>query len=199
MFSTTCQVKRGDTVMGSVPQDLMDNQLAQGFLVGSDLVSTGKGKTWTRIDQVPELPGKLKRARSQAPRPARKAEPEVLIADEPLRPARPVLKPDSRLTQCPDCGAEVSLRAVSCPRCAAPLVEGSAAQFHGGVQTIQATSKKLKGQLIASSLLAIVGTVGIFTAASDPKPQDISYAVWMLFIGFAWFIVTRFRIRWNHR
>ena len=145
MFSTTCQVKRGDTVMGSVPQDLMDNQLAQGFLVGSDLVSTGKGKTWTRIDQVPELPGKLKRARSQAPRPARKAEPEVLIADEPLRPARPVLKPDSRLTQCPDCGAEVSLRAVSCPRCAAPLVEGQRPNSTVGCRRFRRPARSSRG------------------------------------------------------
>ncbi|MBI3881789.1 MAG: NINE protein [Verrucomicrobia bacterium] len=35
----------------------------------------------------------------------------------------PPLLPESKLTACPDCGAEVSRRAMSCPRCGGPVAQ----------------------------------------------------------------------------
>lgn len=126
------------------------------------------------------------------------------------------------LLNCPDCGQQVSTRAKACPKCAYPInpsVRPAAVPrpppptpraapppavliAAPPVQTIERTSKALKGQVLASALLAIAGM--FMTCATRAAPaQDRIPAIGqfgaLLFVGgIVWFIVTRIRIWWHH-
>lgn len=102
------------------------------------------------------------------------------------------------ITECSDCGGQVSTQAASCPHCGAP-VTGRAVSTP--LTTVQQTSKPLKRDLALSSVLLVIGlfwTIVSCGASKEPKlPDRISVIV--LVIAFVWHSITRFRIWWHHK
>ena len=75
------------------------------------------------------------------------------------------------LTQCPDCGKEVSTSAVACPNCGAPIAGASEAKAAGAqLTTTQATSKKIKTQQAISAIMFLVGMVWLIGTSSRIRP-----------------------------
>lgn len=106
------------------------------------------------------------------------------------------------LIQCPECGAQVSSSAGSCPKCAYPIAGGGSTQAHGGkVQTIEQTSKPLKLQALLSALLTTVGFAVLLVALGlGPQPSGLVLALGTLsFVGgLIWFTFVRLLIWWHH-
>lgn len=103
------------------------------------------------------------------------------------------------LSNCQECGNEVSTFAASCPRCGAPV----AAQGAGTpLSTIQLTSKRLKVHMIVSALAFWIGLIWYVipvVQGRDPDPSRNPVAVILLVIGIAWYIITKLRIWWHHK
>ena len=68
------------------------------------------------------------------------------------------------------------------------------------VTTIQLTSKKLKFHKVISYFLITLGILMILMNSGDNHDKHglLWGSIWAL-IGFAWLIVTRVRIWWNHK
>jgi len=96
------------------------------------------------------------------------------------------------LINCPECGAQVSSSAESCPKCAYPIAGGGSTQAHAGkIQTVEQTSKSYKLQQLLSSLL-IIGSI-VVMIAGDPSSGAIGTLV-----GLIWYISARFMTWWHH-
>lgn len=68
--------------------------------------------------------------------------------------------------------------------------------------TVQETSKRLKLHTLGSVFLLIVGLVWLIIAIqaeSGSNNVNTTIPAFMVWIGFIWFIVTRFRIWWHHK
>lgn len=105
------------------------------------------------------------------------------------------------LIKCPECGAQVSSSAESCPKCAYPIAGGGTTQAHGGkIQTVEQTSKRYKLQQLLSSLLIIGSVVVIIAGFSGDQPSSGAgaFGVFGLLMGLIWFIVVRFMTWWHH-
>jgi hypothetical protein len=115
------------------------------------------------------------------------------------------------LVNCPDCGEPVSTRAKACPRCAHPInpsvrpavAAPSAPRAAPHVQTIERTSKTLKGQIVASVLLVFTGVLttcgGMVVARETEGGSGAAQIGLLMFVGgTVWFIATRIRIWWHH-
>ena len=102
--------------------------------------------------------------------------------------------------QCEDCGHTVSTRAAACPACGAPVAEARQQAAAGApLTTTQATSKKLKLQLLFAWAAIIVAVVWILSAPPEIEgPVSIVPAL-LLTGGFLWLVVTWFRIWWHHK
>jgi DNA-binding CsgD family transcriptional regulator len=106
------------------------------------------------------------------------------------------------LVTCPDCGKDVSERAPACPHCGAPIA--TVRDHHSvGVPiiTVQKTSKRLKSHLLMSVGLFVVGLIWVSGSSASATTDATPSAVPGLLMTGAvlWFIVTRFRIWWEHR
>ena len=107
------------------------------------------------------------------------------------------------LINCPECNNQVSSTAEACPHCGAPIVGAEENNAAGApIKTIQETSKKLKLQILISSVIFWVGIVWLFievnkTIDSGAAPSQIPS--FLLLIGMVWYITTRVRIWWHHR
>lgn len=105
------------------------------------------------------------------------------------------------LIKCPECGAQVSSSAESCPKCAYPIAGGGSTQAHGGkIQTIEQTSKRYKLQQLLSSLL-IIGSVVVMIvgfSGNEPSSGAAAFGVLGLVVGLIWFTVVRFVTWWHH-
>ena len=105
------------------------------------------------------------------------------------------------LIKCPECGAQVSSHAESCPKCAYPIAGGGSTQAHGGkISTIEKTSKQYKLQLMLSLLLSIGSVVVMVAGVSENEPSSgaIAFGAIGLLFGMIWFTVVRFSIWWHH-
>lgn len=102
------------------------------------------------------------------------------------------------LVQCPECGSQVSTAAAACPKCGSPI--GSPA-VGTPLSTIQQTSKRLKAQIILSSLAFGIGLVWVLTAfAGDAENPSLSpIAVTLFLVGMICYLTTKFRIWWHHK
>jgi len=109
------------------------------------------------------------------------------------------------LINCPECGKQVSDKAMACPNCGVGIA--SAAESRGSgttVTTVQETSKKLKLHTLGSVILILFGVIWVIAATSavehggDPG-IGVSLAPFLIFAGFVWFIATRIRIWWHHK
>ena len=102
---------------------------------------------------------------------------------------------------CPECGHRVSDQAAACPQCARPMRQAPTVivdPYREPVQTIQRTSKKYKGFMLAGVLIFFVGC-GMFvenvsTAGARPDPSNIVIAAAGIIL-FAW---ARVAAWWNH-
>lgn len=95
------------------------------------------------------------------------------------------------LTECPDCGQQVSTNAIACPKCGCPIAnldESNAAGAH--LVTTQATSKKLKMHTLLGLMAMIIGVIALFVS------PEIGMALFV--IGFLWWLVAKIRIWWHH-
>lgn len=104
------------------------------------------------------------------------------------------------LIDCPECGNKVSDAATSCPNCGMGIASARETQAAGApLTTIQETSKRLKLHTIGAVLLLLVAAIWFF---SEPKDIDQPTSPWpllLMFLGLAWYFVTRFRIWWHHK
>jgi len=104
------------------------------------------------------------------------------------------------LITCPECGAQVSNHAENCPKCAYPIMRGTTQAHDEIVQTVEQTSKKLKLQLLISSLLCMGSLLVMLSSCSEPQARSDGMASGTLgfFVGLIWFMIVRFKIWWHH-
>jgi hypothetical protein len=104
------------------------------------------------------------------------------------------------LINCPECDAQVSSSAESCPKCAYPIAGGGTTQAHGGkIQTVEQTSKRYKLQQLLSSLLCIGSVVVMIAGFSGDQPSGAgAFGALGLLVGLIWFIIVRFMTWWHH-
>lgn len=120
------------------------------------------------------------------------------------------------LVQCPECSHAVSDRAFDCPKCGFPIndrrpLEDPLQQLAAlqqqrnlnyatpgrlpPVQTIEFTSKALKGQVLLAAMVIIISGIVYFTA---PEFDVKMIAAAVGGFGAIWLIVVRITIWWNH-
>ncbi|MGB1800466.1 MAG: zinc-ribbon domain-containing protein [Gammaproteobacteria bacterium] len=102
------------------------------------------------------------------------------------------------LINCPDCEAEISSNAQTCIKCGAPIAQAYEQNAAGvPLLTIQETSKKLKLQIVLSSLLFWIGLLALMmVVAAEEEPVLSSMAI---AVGLIWYLITRIRIWWHHK
>lgn len=102
------------------------------------------------------------------------------------------------LIKCPHCKRAVSEYDETCRHCNAPIRQPSATaqptiapdNVMPRVVTVEATSKRIKGHMLASVALVCIGVVVMI--AGQPLGAIMS------FVGLIYFLVTRFRAWWHH-
>lgn len=95
-------------------------------------------------------------------------------------------QPLTSLFNCPDCGKEISRKALSCPSCGSPISQNTSQAV-----TIELTSKKWKKLNLISALIAIGGL--IFLIASKA-----SIFALVILIGIGLFVYSRIMAWWEH-
>ncbi len=102
------------------------------------------------------------------------------------------------LITCSECNNEVSELAANCPGCGAPVQNlATVKAVNTDVQTIEATSKKLKLHLIYSVLAIIIGMIILIIGSNS---EHISMPGFLLTsFGMFWICITKFRIWWHHK
>jgi len=107
------------------------------------------------------------------------------------------------LINCPDCGNQVSDRAPTCPKCGAPIAGREETITLGdSLTTIQETSKRLKAQIVMSSLCFWVGLLLLVVVANATKTGEEfspAFPILLSAVGLIWYLTTRFRIWWHHK
>ncbi len=106
------------------------------------------------------------------------------------------------LIKCPECGADVSDKAVACPKCAHPIVESSTKQARTvKVQTIEKTAKKYKVQILIGVFLMILGFLLIISSVSGQQLNVVTGILGVLATvgGVIWLITAEFSSWWHHR
>jgi hypothetical protein len=106
------------------------------------------------------------------------------------------------LIHCPECNRQISSSAATCPGCGIPVAAAADTLATGSpLTTIQETSKRFKVHILGAWCLFIIGWVMIFSTIKDIKAGDepTPWPGLVVFAGFAWWVVTKFRIWWHHR
>jgi uncharacterized membrane protein YvbJ len=104
------------------------------------------------------------------------------------------------LINCSECNHEVSSKAESCPKCGAPISTARETQAAGAaIKTVQETSKKFKLQSLISVVLIIIGFVWMLNLSQNSASEPSPIPGILIFVGFFWYIVNRFRIWWHHK
>jgi hypothetical protein len=100
------------------------------------------------------------------------------------------------LIKCQDCGAEVSTRAESCPKCGGPIGDTETKEAK---VVVEATSKNLKGHIVQCIAFFFMGLFLAFFGLVVHEPKFISIGLIVTFIICPiYFIVTKIRIWWHH-
>lgn len=96
------------------------------------------------------------------------------------------------LIKCADCGADVSDRAPTCPRCGGPIERE--------IVTTQQTGKSYKGMQLIGVLLILGGVVSCMAATSaTPQSDDGMAFSGLLFLGgLGFYFAGRIGAWWNH-
>ncbi len=107
------------------------------------------------------------------------------------------------LINCPECNNQVSNTAESCPHCGAPIAGAKEGLAAGApIKTVQETSKKLKLQILISSIMFWVGIIWLFIEINNVKingGEPSQTPNFLLLIGIIWYVVTKVRVWWHHK
>jgi len=106
------------------------------------------------------------------------------------------------LIKCPECGADVSDKAVACPKCAYPIVESSTEQAQTvKVRAIEKTAKKYKVQIFISIFLMILGFFLIISSVSGEQFNVLTAVLGGVatISGVVWLIIAEFSSWWHDR
>ncbi len=106
------------------------------------------------------------------------------------------------LIKCPECGADVSDKAVACPKCAHPIVESSTEQAQTvKAQPFEKTAKKYKVQILIGVFLMILGFLLIISSVSGQQLNVVTGILGVLATvgGVIWLITAEFSSWWHHR
>ena len=101
------------------------------------------------------------------------------------------------LINCPECKNQVSSTAAACPKCGAPVSGSMGAGTP--LATTQLTSKRLKIQIVYSSLAFWIGVLWLVISCLGEEETASPLAGILLTIGMIWYIVTKIRIWWHHK
>ncbi len=110
----------------------------------------------------------------------------------------------SNLISCPDCGREISAKAATCPQCGCPIAQKKITvevpDTRVEVQTVERTSKRWKGQMVAGCLLMFVA---IFIIVAPIVAGDLSRANPVVgggffLIGLIVWLGAKVSAWWNH-
>ena len=97
------------------------------------------------------------------------------------------------LIKCPECKKEISDKAASCPNCGCPIADDTSNQTpEKKVQTIEKTSKKYKGQQLASIIFGLIGFFMIFSESTRVVGGIICI------IALIWYAIVGMGIWWEH-
>ena len=100
------------------------------------------------------------------------------------------------LINCPECKNRVSSIATSCPQCGTPIAGSIGAGTP--LATTQLTAKRLKIQIVFSSLAFWISIVWFFVSCSSGDPTQFISIILFLF-SIIWFSITKIRIWWHHK
>lgn len=110
------------------------------------------------------------------------------------------------LIKCPECGADISDKAVTCPRCAYPIARGKTKEaqtekvrLRRKEQIIKKTPKKYKLQVFIAILLVLAGFFLIIFNISGQQINVIAVILGLLATvgGFVWLIIAEFSSWWH--
>jgi len=92
-------LRRGKQLFGPISKEKIQKSMAAGQIIKSDLIATSQNGPWEPIGNTKQL----------------------INTGSQRSPDIPSNLPPANLIPCPDCGQQVSPRAVSCPKCGGPL------------------------------------------------------------------------------
>jgi len=131
-------VKRGDRTLGPFDDKTLRKLASDGRLKPTDLISRGAGSNWVPAAKAKGLfqaveGGLLHETlppivpvTTPVPSPLEKTTPSTASPTDsanwvPYADVEPEPPKLARLIECPDCGKEVSIRAMECPNCGCPM------------------------------------------------------------------------------
>ena len=104
------------------------------------------------------------------------------------------------LIKCPDCGQTVSDKTITCLKCGRPIAgtAGPANTPGAPIQTIEKTSKKLKGRLLICYVAFFVSLfIGMICGASE-STTAAGIAGFLILGSIVGVVVTKMQIWWEH-
>lgn len=99
------------------------------------------------------------------------------------------------LIKCPECNKEISNTIDSCPHCGFKLKKISN-HYKEDIITIQQTSKKIKLNILMSTLIFIVSSlIGFVSIGNDKNP---SFWFFIAIVSLVWLIISSIKRWWYH-
>lgn len=102
------------------------------------------------------------------------------------------------LIKCPDCGQTVSDKTITCLKCGRPIASTAEPLSPSPVQTIEKTSKRLKGWLAIWVAAFILSLVLLFAAGGAESIVMAVIGSLLFFASVAGMGVIKWKIWWEH-
>jgi len=103
------------------------------------------------------------------------------------------------LIQCEECGHKVSDKAPSCINCGYPIAGNLEVKAIGTpVTTMQETSKAIKSHMVIATCMILGGCTVSLVSAGSQSAGGTSLGIWLMLLGFIWYLITRVRGWWHH-
>ncbi len=101
------------------------------------------------------------------------------------------------LIKCPDCAHEVSDQAAACPHCAMPMTKEPV--WGSEVQTIEKTSKKLKGWQLGCYGVFVVAIITMFVGGACESTATVVVGLVLFFASAVGIGIVKMKIYWEHQ